>query len=190
MSTTINLSISISSALFNQIQLLAQHLNLSQDDLVELAVEHFIKTRQDQLDSNAHPNPSEQDTDAETPIRENRTAIHQGDLYWLRLESLHDVESNIPHPHVVLQPTILNQSRLDTVIVCGLTSNVRRANAPGNVLLDVGEANLSRQSIVEVSKVSTVDKIQLGDFIGSLSEQRINQIFAGMRLLQQSFFTR
>ncbi|MBC8170878.1 MAG: type II toxin-antitoxin system PemK/MazF family toxin, partial [Anaerolineae bacterium] len=78
----------------------------------------------------------------------------------------------------------------DTVIVCALTSNMNKVNLPGNVLLEVGEANLPRQSIVEVSKVSTVAKTQLGDYIGSLTEARINQILAGMRFVQTSFFTR
>lgn len=49
-------------------------------------------------------------------------------------------------------------------MVCALTSNIKRANTPGNVLLETGEANLPRQSVVEVSKVSTVDKIQLGEY--------------------------
>jgi mRNA interferase MazF len=75
-------------------------------------------------------------------------------------------------------------SRLDTGVVCALTSNLKRAKAPGNVLLDIGEANLSRQSVVVVSQVSTVDKTQLGEYIGSLSEQRVHQILAGMQFLQ------
>ena len=54
-----------------------------------------------------------------------------------------------------------------------------------NVLLEAGEANLSRQSIVVVSQVSTVDKARLGEYIGSLDEQRINQILAGMQFLQR-----
>jgi mRNA interferase MazF len=58
------------------------------------------------------------------------------------------------------------------------------------VLLNVGEANLPKQSVVEVSKVSTVDKAQLGEYIGSLTDERVNQILAGMRFLQQSFFSK
>lgn len=59
---------------------------------------------------------------------------------------------------------------------------------PGNVLLEAGEANLSRQSVVEVAKVSTIYKAQLGEYIGSLRPERIEQIQAGMRFLQKSFF--
>ncbi|MBN1681704.1 MAG: type II toxin-antitoxin system PemK/MazF family toxin [Anaerolineae bacterium] len=121
--------------------------------------------------------------------RENRrVVINQGDIYWVPLEDASGSESGITHPHVVVQDNVFNHSRIHTVVVCALTSNIRRAALPGNVLLDAGEGNLPRQSVVEVSKVSTVDKTQLGEYIGSLTEQRINQILAGMRFLQLSFF--
>jgi mRNA interferase MazF len=67
---------------------------------------------------------------------------------------------------------------------------LKQANAPGNVLLEMGEANLPKHSAVVVSKVTAVNKSQLGAYIGTLTEQRIKQILAGMRLLQTSFFTR
>ncbi len=110
--------------------------------------------------------------------------INQGDIHWVQLS---DVDSDIPHPYVVIQDDVFNHSRIHTVIICALTSNIKRASLPGNVLLDAGEGNLPKQSVVEVSKVSSVDKTQLGDYIGSLTEQRINQIVAGMRFLQRSF---
>ena len=116
--------------------------------------------------------------------------INQGDIYWVQLEDPGGAEPGIPHPHVVLQENVFNHSRIDTVVACALTTNLKRANAPGNVLLDAGEANLARQSVVEVSKVSTVAKGQLGEYIGSLTEERVGQILAGMRFLQQSFFDR
>jgi mRNA interferase MazF len=93
-------------------------------------------------------------------------------------------EPGYTHPQVVIQENILNRSRLKTVVVCALTSNLKRANIPGNILLDAGEANLPRQSVVVVSQVSTVDKTQLGQYIGTLDPQRIEQILAGMRFVQ------
>ena len=114
--------------------------------------------------------------------------VNRGELYWIALEDVSESESGIPHPYVVIQEDVLNHSRIETVVVCALTSNMKRVSTPGNVLLDIGEANLPRQSVVEVSKVSTVDKKQLGEYIGSLSEARTEQILAGMRFLQRSFF--
>lgn len=106
--------------------------------------------------------------------------INQGDIYWVPLE-----EPGYIHPQVVIQEDVLTHSRIQTVVVCALTSNLKRAKAPGNVLLEVGEANLTRQSVVVVSQVSTVEKSQLGEYIGSLSKARVDQILAGMQFLQK-----
>lgn len=116
--------------------------------------------------------------------------INQGEIYWVQLENPGELEPGILHPYVVVQDNVFNHSRIHTVIVCALTSNIKRVDIPGNVLLEVGEANLPKQSVVEVSKVSTVDKTQLGEYIGALTEQRIHQILAGMRFMQASFFPR
>jgi mRNA interferase MazF len=110
--------------------------------------------------------------------------VNQGDLYWVSLKEPDGLEPGYPHPHVVIQDNVINRSRINTVVVCALTTNLKRANAPGNVLLEAGEANLPKQSIVVVSQVSSLDKSQLGEYIGSLTQQRINQILAGMRFLQ------
>jgi mRNA interferase MazF len=112
-----------------------------------------------------------------------RMAINQGDIYWVQRESA------VPHPYVVIQEDVLNHSRISTVVACALTSNIKRINLPGNVLLEAGEANLPRQSVVEVAKVVTVDKTQLRAHIGTLSRRRIDQILAGMRFIQTSFLS-
>lgn len=116
--------------------------------------------------------------------------ISQGDLYWLQVAAPGATEPGYAHPHVVLQDDLLNRSRLDTVVVCGLTSNLKRATEPGNILLEVGEANLTRQSVIVVSQLSTVEKTALGEYIGTLSPQRIEQIWAGLRFQQRAFFVR
>ena len=104
--------------------------------------------------------------------------IRPGNIFWISPNETNRIESDYTHPHVVIQENTSN------VVVCALTSNLKRAKEPGNVLLDEGEANLPRQSVVVVSQVSTVDKTQLGEFVGTLTEQRINQVLVGMRFLQ------
>ena len=79
-------------------------------------------------------------------------------------------------------------ARIRTVIVCALTSNLKRASEPGNVLLDAGEGSLPRQSVAVVSQVCSVEKARLGGFIGALSEARVEQILAGLRFQQAAFF--
>jgi mRNA interferase MazF len=111
--------------------------------------------------------------------------INQGDIYWIELEEPKGSEPGYSHPHVVIQNNVFNASKINTVIVCVLTSNLKRAHAPGNVLLEKGEGNLSKQSVALVSQIFTVDKSQLGEFIGTLSEQRVKQILEGINLMTE-----
>lgn len=111
--------------------------------------------------------------------------IQQGDIYSAEVGGAEGSEAGIPHPYVVIQEDYLNRSRLPTVVVCALTSNRKRASLPGNVLLEPGEGDLPRQSVVEVSKLSTLDKTQLGPLIGRLSKARVEEILAGIRFLQR-----
>jgi len=109
--------------------------------------------------------------------------IRQGDVYWIELEEPSASEPGYSHPHIVVQNNVFNQSRMHTVVVCALTSNLKRANVPGNVMLNLGEGGLPKQSVVVVSQIFTVDKAQLGEYIGSLSKERIDQILDGIQLL-------
>lgn len=159
----------ISDALLHQVEHLAQRLDISQNQVFEMALEHFLAQYQ-------------ADPSSATPIMDEQRIIHQGDLYWV------GSRAELPHPYVVIQDNVLNHSRIHTVVVCAITSNLHRAALPGNVRLEPNEGNLPRPSVVEVSKVSAVDKTQLGEYIGSLGEERIRQIIAGLRFLQSSFF--
>jgi mRNA interferase MazF len=124
---------------------------------------------------------------ASTP--QGRTLVNQGDVYWAAPADHTEGESSVPHPYVIVQDDAINHSRIDTTVACALTSNLGRANeTPGNVLLDPGEANLPRRSVVEVSKVTTIAKRQLGVYVGTLRAERVQQILAGMRFLQRTSF--
>ena len=74
--------------------------------------------------------------------------IRPGDLFWISPNETNGIASNHIHPHVVVE--VNAQS---TVMVCALTSNLKRAKEPGNVLLDEGEANLPKRSVVVASQV-------------------------------------
>jgi RimJ/RimL family protein N-acetyltransferase/mRNA-degrading endonuclease toxin of MazEF toxin-antitoxin module len=114
-------------------------------------------------------------------------AIACGDLFWVDSD---ESRGSVPHPHVVISDDALNQSRLDTVVVCALTSNLQRATEPGNVRLALGEGNLAKESVVIVSQVSSMAKSALGARIGALSKERVAQILSGLRFQQASFFER
>lgn len=177
MSDTENVSVLLPKVLYDQAEVLAQQLEMSADAMIAQVMAQYIR--------------AQAESEAERENQPDRV-IHQGDVYWLQPENAVTWEPGMPpqgiaHPHVVVQDDVFNRSRISTVIVCGLTSNLNRVNMPGNILLDEGEADLPRRSVIEVSKVSTVEKTQLGEYVGSLTEQRIQQIFAGMRFVQASF---
>ena len=114
--------------------------------------------------------------------------INQGDVYWLQGNT--DTES-FPHPYLVIQQNSLNDdSSIETVLVCALTSNAKKISVPGNILLEAGEANLPKQSIVESAKTLMIGKEQLGDYIGTVSEKRVKQILAAIQFVENSFFRR
>lgn len=119
-------------------------------------------------------------------IREKN--IHRGDVFWVGPGGSQEPVPDYAHPHVVVQDDVFNHSRVSTVIMCALTTNLRRAGEPGNVLLERGEGNLPKQSVVVVSQVSSVEKVSLGARIGALSDTRVEQILAGLRFQQESFF--
>lgn len=109
--------------------------------------------------------------------------INQGDIYWVDLEEPSASAPGYRHPHVVIQNNLFNRSQIRTAIVVALTSNLKRANAPGNIVLEKGEANLRKSSVVNVSQVFTVDKSQLEEYIGTLSARRVREILNGIKLV-------
>jgi len=109
--------------------------------------------------------------------------IKQGDVFWVDLGEPSGSEPAYRHPHVVIQNNVFNRSRVNTVVVCALTSNLKRAKAPGNVLLEKGEANLPKQSVVNITQLFTVNKSDLKEKIGSLSRNRLTQVLQGFELL-------
>jgi len=111
--------------------------------------------------------------------------IKQGDIFWIELGIPSGSSPGYRHPHVVIQNNLFNRSKINTAVVCALTSNLKRAKAPGNVLLSEGEANLKKKSGVNVSQIITVDKSDLVEKIGTLPPKRMRQILEGIKLLTE-----
>jgi mRNA interferase MazF len=97
------------------------------------------------------------------------TGIRQGEVYWLDFGPATGSAPADRHPCVVVQNDTFNRSAIQTSVVCLITSNLTRADAPGNVLLKKGEASLPKASVVNVSQIITVDKTELEEYIGKLS---------------------
>lgn len=111
--------------------------------------------------------------------------INQGDIFWVDLDDPLGSEPGYRRPYVVIQNNLFNQSRIHTVVMCALTSNLHRAKSPGNILLEAGEAGLPQPSVINITQIFTIDKSYLVDYCGSLSSKRIAQFIEGLNLLFQ-----
>jgi mRNA interferase MazF len=109
--------------------------------------------------------------------------IRQGDIFWVDFDEPKGSAPGYRHPCVVIQNNVFNGSKIASVVVCALTSNLKRVRAPGNVLIKKGEGNLTKDSVVNISQIATVDKIDLVKKIGSLSSSKITDIIEGVKLL-------
>ena len=84
---------------------------------------------------------------------------------------------------MVLQSDEFNRSRISTVVAAAITSNIRLAAAPGNVLLAKRSVNLGRESVVNVSQIVTLDKSSLTERIGRVSPPKLREVEEGLRLV-------
>jgi mRNA interferase MazF len=111
--------------------------------------------------------------------------IRQGEVYWARLGVPSGSAPGYRRPVIVLQNDLFNRSRIHTVVVCAVTSNLRLAESPGNVRLRKGEADLPKESVANVTQIATIDRADLAERLGALSPGRLGEVLAGVRLVVQ-----
>ena len=106
--------------------------------------------------------------------------IAQGEVWWADLPAPSGSEPGFRRPVVVVQGDAFNRSRLATVVCVPLTSNLRWAEAPGNVLLPSKVTGLPKDSVANVSQLVTLDKSSLTDRIGKLSSAKLELVLFGI----------
>lgn len=106
--------------------------------------------------------------------------VRQGEIYWLDFGRPAASEPGYKHPCVVVQGNAVNRSAISTTIVCSLTTNLELGRAPGNVSLAKGEGGLNKASVVNVSQVMTVNKVDLRRKIGQLPLERVVEVLEGI----------
>jgi len=109
--------------------------------------------------------------------------IAQGDVCWADLPEPVGSGPGFRRPVVVVQSDSLNRSRLATVVCVPLTSNLKWADAPGNVLLPAKSSGLSKDSIANVSRIVTLDRTLLAERVGRISKKQLELVFAGVDIV-------
>src|SRR6478672_10573008 len=107
--------------------------------------------------------------------------MYRGEIWWANLPAPLGSEPGYRRPILVIQNDIFTQSRINTVIVVIITSNIQLAEAPGNVLLPSEVSGLPKDSVANVSQIFTIDKTFLVERIGSLPEYLQEEVDEGLR---------
>jgi mRNA interferase MazF len=111
--------------------------------------------------------------------------FRRGEIWWANLPEPRGSEPGYRHPVLVIQADAWNRSRIQTVIVAVITSNMNLADAPGNVLLPSDRTGLPRDSVVNVSQLLTVDCRFLVECAGVLLPRMQRSVDSGLRAVLQ-----
>ena len=109
--------------------------------------------------------------------------MERGDVWWADLEEPRRSEPGFRRPLVVVQIDAFNRSRIRTVVCVVLSSNLRLADAPGNVLIAKRDSGLPKDSVANVSQIVTVDRDVLTERAGKLPAVARERIDRGLRLV-------
>jgi mRNA interferase MazF len=109
--------------------------------------------------------------------------VRRGEIWWASLPAPRGSGPGYRRPVVVVQSDEFNKSRIHTVVVATVTSNMRLAQAPGNVALSRKESQLPKQSVVNVSQLITLDRTYLTERISRLPRAKLMELEQGLRLV-------
>jgi mRNA interferase MazF len=106
--------------------------------------------------------------------------VSQGEVWWADLGEPHGSKPGFRRPVLVIQGDALNRSRIATAVCVALTSNVKWASAPGNVLLSESATGLPKESVANVSQIVTLDKSELTARAGKLPKAKLHLVLSGV----------
>ena len=109
--------------------------------------------------------------------------IERGEIWWAFLPEPRGSVPGFKHPILIVQADFFNRSSISTVIGVIITSNLRLSSAPGNILISKRVSSLPHDSVVNVSQIVTIDKNDLLEYVGRLSDRKLAQIEKGLRLV-------
>jgi len=109
--------------------------------------------------------------------------ISQGEIWWADLPAPSGSGPGFRRPVVVVQGDPINRSRIATVVCVPLTSNLKWADAPGNVLLDARTTGLPKDSVVNVSQIVTLDRSLLTELVSKLLPMKTSLVIAGINVI-------
>ncbi len=107
----------------------------------------------------------------------------RGEIWWADLPDPRGSEPGFRRPVLVIQANSFNRSRIQTVIVAVISSNLRLAEAPGNILLRKRDSDLQLDSVINISQLITLDRTFLTEAVGKIPGGVMSQVDAGLRVV-------
>ncbi len=184
-------AISIPDPLFQAAEELAQRLELSRSQLYSKAVEFFVRShRQEGITEALNRVYAEESSELDSGWAAiqaaspgGRVVIRRGEIWWASLPEPTGSEPGSRRPLLVVQDDEFNRSRIATVLGVVLTTNMNRALAPGNVLLESRLTGLPKDSVANVSQIVTADRRSLTERVSQLDSRSMVQVENGLRMV-------
>ena len=109
--------------------------------------------------------------------------VSQGDVCWADLDEPTGSSPGFRRPVLVVQCDAMNRSRIGTVVCVPLTSNIKWADAPGNILLRTSVTGLPKDSVANVSLIVALDRSQLTECVGKLTSRHVTAVINGINAI-------
>jgi len=109
--------------------------------------------------------------------------VRRGEIWWASLKTPGGSSPGFRRPVLIIQSNEFNRSRISTVLVAVITSNLALANAPGNVRIPARASGLKKASVVNVSQIITIDKSFLAGCVGTVKANYMREVEDGLRLV-------
>ena len=109
--------------------------------------------------------------------------MKRGEIWWASLPPATGSGPGYRRPVVIVQANSFNKSRISTVLVATITSNISLANAPGNIRISKTDSGLSKPSVLNISQVITVDRSILTKRVKMLPGRVLARVDEGLKLV-------
>lgn len=109
--------------------------------------------------------------------------MKRGEIWWADLDEPRGSEPGFKHPVVIIQADEFNQSRISTIIVAVISSNLELAHAPANIFLGKAESSLPKDSVINVSQILTIDRSYFLSFVTRCSGTTMRKLNDSLRIV-------
>ncbi len=121
--------------------------------------------------------------DAKPDFAERQMVVERGEIWWADLPEPRGSMPGYKHPFLIIQSDKFNQSSLETVIGVVVTTNLRLAKMPGNILLTPRQSGLPQDSVANLTQIVSANKSDLLEYVGSVSDSKMDQVAKGLRIV-------